>query len=216
MHIGIIGAGTVAQAFARKAVKAGHKIVFSNSRGPESLAPLVAQFGARASAAPVVAAAQEELVLLGVPWPMVDAALAGLPRWRGQILIDAANGFKDGTPAQGLVDFRGGSSSEHVASLAPGARVVKAMNALFMSNFDADPADGKFRRALFLSGDDQAAKSTVADLFENFGFAPVDLGSLKTGGHIQGVGAPIAGHDFYLPWPAPRSFPAFGGDGSES
>lgn len=44
MHIGLIGAGQVAQAFARKAVDAGHHVVFSNSRGPDSLAAPAAGF----------------------------------------------------------------------------------------------------------------------------------------------------------------------------
>lgn len=57
-------------------------------------------------------------------------------------------------------------------------------------------------------GDDPAARNTVPDLFETFGFAPVDLGSLKVGG-------PVAGHDFFLHWPAPRSFPVFNGEGLE-
>jgi len=211
MKIGTIGAGTVAQAFARKAIAAGHEVAFSNSRGPASLAAVVAAFGERASAVPAAEAVGNDVVLLAVPWPTVNAALDGLPRWRGQILIDTTNAFADGTPAGGLADLHGGSSSERVASLAPGARVVKAMNALFMTNFATEPTDGRFRRAMFLSGDDPEANATVADLFESFGFAPVDLGRLANGGRIQSVGAPIAGHDFYLPWPAPRSFPAFNG-----
>lgn len=211
MKVGTIGAGTVAQAFARKAIAAGHSVAFSNSREPASLAPVVAAFGDRASAVSAAQAIDNPVVLLAVPWPKVDAALGGLPRWQGQILIDTTNGFADGTPAGGLVDFHGGSSSEHVASLAPGARVVKAMNASFMSHFAAEPTDGRFRRAMFISGDDHEANEAVADLFESFGFAPVDLGGLATGGRIQSVGAPISGHDFYLPWPAPRSFPAFNG-----
>ena len=205
MEIGIIGAGTVAQAFARKAIGAGHRTVLSNSGALEKLAGVIGHLGSGASAAPVAIAAEKPLVLLAVPWPQVEAALRGLPEWQGGILIDATNAFKDGTPAQGLVDFHGGNSSEHVAALARGARVVKAMNTLFMGNFAAEAREGRFRRALFISGNDQGAKSIVADLFESFGFAPIDLGSLTTGGRIQAVGGPIAGHDFFLPWPAPRA-----------
>lgn len=181
MDIGIIGAGTVAQAFRRKAIDAGHSIVFSNSRGPESLDGLLARMGPQASAASIAGAAEQPVVLLAVPWPSVAAALRQVPTWSGQILIDATNAFADGTPAGGLVDFGAGSSSEHVATLAPGGRVVKAMNSLFMTNFAAEPVDGKYRRVAFVSGDDAAARATIADLFESFGFAPVDLGSLKVG-----------------------------------
>lgn len=211
MRIGIIGAGAVAQAFARKAIDAEHTVVFSNSRGVESLTPVVANFGRWATAATIEEAANNSVVLLAAPWLKVEAILRGLPTWRGQILIDATNGFKD----DGLVDFGAGSSSETVAALAPGARVVKAMNSLFMTNFVRNPVSGGFRRAIFVSGDDQAAKAQIADLFESFGFAPVDLGTLRKGGRLQAVGSPLAGHDLFLPWPAPRSFPAFNGEGRE-
>jgi hypothetical protein len=215
MDIGIIGAGRVAQAFARKAIDVGHRVLFSNSRGAESLAPTVARFGPLASAVSAATAAKSPIVLLAVPWPKIESALSGLPGWHGQILIDPSNAFVDGTPAQGIVDFGESSSSEHVAELASGARVVKAMNTLFMNHFAAKSSDPHFRRALFVSGDDLEARQLVADLFESFGFAPVDLGSLKVGGKIQAIGGALAGHDFFLPWPAPRSFPAINGEQEE-
>lgn len=211
MRIGIIGAGDVAQAFARKAIDAGHHVVFSNSRGKESLAPVIAKFGAAAAAAAPAEAVENPIVLLAVPWVKAEASLHALPAWHGQILIDPTNGFGQ----DGLVDFGAGSSSETVAALAPGARVVKAMNAIFMTNFAKDPASGGFRRALFISGDDRGAKAEIADLFESFGFAPVDLGTLQKGGRIQAVGTTLAGHDLFLPYPAPRSFPAFNGETPE-
>jgi len=207
MHIGLIGAGQVAQAFARKAIDAGHHIVFSNSRGPDSLAALAAGFGPQASAGTVLEALEQPMVLLALPWPRVEAALRALPPWRGQILIDASNAFAGAGQGDPVAVAGAGTSSERVAALAPGARVVKAINAIFMVNFEKPPVVGGMRRVAFVSGDDRAAKATVADLLESFGFAPVDLGALHAGGRIQGVGAPIAGHDFFLPWPAPRSFP---------
>ncbi|MFM9269695.1 NADPH-dependent F420 reductase [Halomonas elongata] len=208
MNIGIIGAGQVAQAFAHRAIEAEHNVVFSNRRGPDSLAALVEGFGPLASSATPSEAVENPVVLLAVPWPKIDTALRSLPTWYGQILIDATNGFEE----NGLVDFGDGSSSETVAALAPGARVVKAMNSLFMTNFVLDPVPDGFRRAVFVSGDDRAAKTEVADLFESFGFAPIDLGTLRKGGRMQAVGSTLAGHDFFLPWPAPRSFPAFNGE----
>jgi predicted dinucleotide-binding enzyme len=65
MRIGIIGAGDVAQAFARKAIDAGHQVVFSNSRGKESLAPAIAKFGAAATAP--AEAVENPIVLLACP-----------------------------------------------------------------------------------------------------------------------------------------------------
>ncbi|MDQ7727867.1 NAD(P)-binding domain-containing protein [Halomonas sp. SpR8] len=208
MNIGIIGAGQVAQAFAHKAIGAGHTVILSSRRGPDNLAALVEGLGPSATAATPAKVAENPVVLLAVPWPEVDAALRSLPTWHGQILIDATNGFGE----NGLVDFDDGSSSETVAALAPGAHVVKAMNSLFMANFALEPISDGFRRVVFVAGDDSAAKTEVADLFESFGFASIDLGTLRKGGRMQAVGSTLAGHDFFLPWPAPRSFPAFNGE----
>ncbi|WP_369406246.1 NADPH-dependent F420 reductase [Pollutimonas subterranea] len=146
---------------------AGHRTVLSNSRAPEKLAGVIGRLGSGASAAPVAIAAEKPLVLLAVPWSRVEAALRGLAEWQGRILIDATNTFRDGTPAQGLVDFHGGSSSEHVAASAPGARIVKAMNTLFMCNFAAEAREGRFRRAAFVSEASQrvdASKRSVGRL----------------------------------------------------
>jgi len=208
MKIGTLGAGVVAQSFAKKALLAGHEVVFSNSRGPESLAALVQKFGPGTSAGTPAQAARQAMVLLSVPWSKVEDTLQSLPSWDGEILIDATNGLTD----EGTIDFGDDSSSESVARLAPGARVVKAMNSIFMENFAKDPVSGDFRRAILVSSDDRSAANDVADLFESFGFAPLLLGSLGKGGRMQAVRATIAGHDLHLPWPAPRDFPAFNGE----
>jgi predicted dinucleotide-binding enzyme len=89
--VGTIGAGEVAQAIAGHAIEAGHRVTFSNSRGPESLAELVGQFGANASASTVAEAAQADLVILAVGWYQVPDAVQGLSDWDGRIVIDATN-----------------------------------------------------------------------------------------------------------------------------
>jgi predicted dinucleotide-binding enzyme len=88
MEIGTIGAGDFAQAFAKRALKAGHKVKLSNSRGPESLREIVIRLGPGAIAATKEEAAACETVLLAVPWDNVPETLASLPKWNNQILID--------------------------------------------------------------------------------------------------------------------------------
>jgi hypothetical protein len=88
MEIGTIGAGDFAQAFAKRALKAGHKVKLSNSRGPDSLREIVDQLGPGAMAATKEEAAACEMVLLAVPWDNVPETLASLPKWKNQILID--------------------------------------------------------------------------------------------------------------------------------
>ena len=119
--VGIIGAGHIGQALARTALRAGREVVIANSRGPESLAPVVAALGAGVSAGTVVEAAAAGIVAIAVPWTNVPAAVTGL-QWDGQTVIDATNAWN--------ADLGGRTSSEIVADLVPGARLVKAANTL--------------------------------------------------------------------------------------
>ena len=194
MKIGIIGAGGIAQAVAKQALGAGYEVILSNSRGPESLKAVVQGLGAGA-AGTVREAAQADLVVLAVPWSSVAKALAGLPDWNGRILIDATNPT-DGPPDFKLADLGGKTSSQVVASLAPGARVVKALNTLIVANLSADPREAGGRRVLFMSGDDAPAKKEVARVLDRIGFATIDLGSLSIGGALQQFpGGPLPVHN---------------------
>jgi len=185
MDVGIIGAGRLGQAMAQTALRAGRQVMLANSRGPESLASLVSTLGDRASAGTVGEAAGADIVVLAVPWPRVGEAVEGL-RWDERIVVDATNDFD---PA----DLNGWTSSQVLADLVPGARVVKAANTLGADVLGSDPHEGGGRRVIFLSGDDAEAKSAVSALFEDAGFAAIDLGGLVTGGAMQQLGGPLAG-----------------------
>jgi 8-hydroxy-5-deazaflavin:NADPH oxidoreductase len=183
MKIGIIGAGGIGQAFAAQVVKAGYEVIVSNSRGPESLAEVVSQLGAHAVAGTRQDAAQADVVVLSVNWLHVTAALSGLPAWNGRILIDATNPVLQ--PGFRLAELNGSTSSEIVASLAPGARVVKTGNTLLRAVLAADPKQAGGHRVLFMSGDDDDAKAVVSGILEKAGFAVIDLGGLASGGKLQ-------------------------------
>ena len=195
MKFGTIGAGAVALAFAREALAARHEVVLSSRRGPESLAGKIAELGHGASAATVAAAASLDYVLLAVPWPNVEDALRGLPAWNGRVLIDATNPFSEYSPDLVLADLGGKGASEIVAGLAPGARVVKSFNSIVIARFNEGPAKSGGRRVIFVSGDDPEPKGFIKELIKSFGFEPIDLGGLVTGGRLQEAGGPLAGHD---------------------
>jgi len=182
-RIGIIGAGRLGQAMARTALRAGREVV--NSRGPESLRSVVSELGDGASVGTVDQAAGAGIVVIAVPWPRVPEAVQGL-EWSRQIVIDATNDFDPG-------DLNGRTSSEVVADLVPGARLVKAANTLGAAVLGSDPHEGGGRRVIFLSGDDAEAKAGVAALLEDAGFAAIDLGGLVTGGTMQQLGGPLPG-----------------------
>jgi predicted dinucleotide-binding enzyme len=197
MEIGTIGAGDFSQAFAKRALKAGHKVKLSNSRGPDSLREIVNRLGPGAIAATKEEAAACEIVLLAVPWDNVPETLASLPKWKNQILIDGTNPFH-GKAGNFTVAYVGNlSTSQLVAALAPRARVVKALNNMIVPNLEADPVVNGARRVAFISADDDNAKKRVQTLLDGFGYSVIDLGNLRDGGLMQQAGGPLAGRDLF-------------------
>ncbi len=162
MIIGIIGAGNVGQTLPAL-LAGGHDVMISNNRGPESLGDVAQKLGGRVRVGTVVQAVASPVVVLAVPWPGVESSLSHLPAWDDRILIDATNGFRDGTPAGGIVDTGERSTSEVVASYAPGARVVKTFNTNGMPVLAKAPPFAAVKRVLFVSGNDSNAKSVVVD-----------------------------------------------------
>ena len=183
--VGIIGAGRLGQAMARTALRAGRSVVIANSRGPESLASVVSALGDGVSAGTADEAASAGIVVVAVPWDRVPEAVQGL-NWNGQVVIDATNDWADD-------DLQGRTSSEVVADLAAGARVVKAANTLGADVLGSDPHEAGGQRVIFISGDEADAKAEVVALFQDAGFAAIDLGDLATGGAMQQIHHPLAG-----------------------
>ena len=183
--VGIIGAGRLGQAMARTALRAGRRVVIANSRGPGSLTSAVTSLGEGVSPGTADDAAAAGIVVIAVPWDRVPEAVQGLA-WSGQVVIDATNDWA-------ADDLQGRTSSELVADLVPGARVVKAGNTLGAEVLGSDPQEAGGRRVIFVSGDDPDAKADVVAVFQDAGFATIDLGSLATGGAMQQIHHPLAG-----------------------
>ena len=190
MNIAIIGAGAIGSAIARKLAQNGIEASIANSRGQQSLQALTNELGPNIKAVSVKEAAQADLVFVAVNWNRIPAALKDLGPWNGRILVDANNAVE--VPSFQAVNLGGRASSEVVADLAPGARVVKAFGHLVAPVLDADPQANGGRRVLFLSGPDADAKKTVSDLIARLGFAPVDLGGVNEGRAVQFPGGPLA------------------------
>lgn len=190
MTIGIIGSGAIGTAFARTLARAGIDATISNSRSPDSLKELVRELGPSIKAVTREEAARASIAFIAVNWTKLQVALAGLPDWAGRIVIDANNPIE--APLFKPVDLQGRVSSEVVADLVPGARVVKAFNHLRAEVLTADPRANGGRRVLFYSGNDNAAKTEVAALIDRIGFVGIDLGSLSVGGKLaQFPGGPL-------------------------
>lgn len=203
MKVGFIGAGTVTGTFGRHLLTAGHSIVVSNSRGPETLADFVADLGSGAIAGTKQQAAECDVVILATNWVRVADALKGVD-WRGRILIDATNAHVDAVADISLAGvtrsraaLKGRTSSEMVAEIAVGARLVKSISNMPMA-WIQDFSPNKPRTVIFTSGDDHEAKQLVMELINSTGLVAVDLGSLATGGAMHEVGAPLSGLDLHF------------------
>jgi 8-hydroxy-5-deazaflavin:NADPH oxidoreductase len=191
MRIGIIGAGHIGGTLARLFVDAGHEVAVSNSRGPETLASLVQELGARARATTAADAARfGDVVVVSVPF----GRYRELPTEAvvGKIVIDTNNYYPQRDGHFEELDSDRTTSSELLQAHLPGARVVKAFNAIQWMRLrdDGRPAGDPERLGIPISGDDDEAKQTVAALIDQIGFDPVDAGTLAKGGRKHQTGAP--------------------------
>jgi predicted dinucleotide-binding enzyme len=190
VRIGIIGAGRIGGNAARMFTRAGHEVLVSFSRDHDTLPALAAELGDRARTGTAAeAAAFGPVLMISVPWSVVDVALAAAGSLAGKIVIDTTNQFIPG----GLVDLGAQTAAEVNQARMPGARLVKAFNTL-TSGFQAEAGGrtGTDQVVLFLCGDDADAKATVAGLIDDAGFVPVDLGGLADAAPMEAPRRPGA------------------------
>jgi 8-hydroxy-5-deazaflavin:NADPH oxidoreductase len=183
---GFIGSGNIGSTVARLAVGAGHDVVLSNSRGPETLSELVGELGPHAKAAtPQEAALAGDVVVVTVPLKargdLPHAALAG------KVVIDTMNYYpqRDGVVPE--LEDESTTSSELLQALAPDAKVVKGFNNIFVQHLAvlARPSGADDRSALTVAGDDAEAKEVVRGALDKIGYDTVDLGPLAQGWRTQ-------------------------------
>ena len=193
MEIGIIGSGHIGGTLTRRLRSLGHDVAVANSRGPQSLADLAAETGARAVS--VEDAVQgTELVVIAIPLKAVPQLPAAL--FDGKLVVDANNYYpqRDGDIAE-LLD-RSLSSSRWTADHLKGARVVKVFNNIQAAHLmdEGKPAGTAGRIALPVAGDDADAKRIVMGLVDDLGFDPVDAGTLDESWRQQ-PDTPVYGTD---------------------
>ena len=184
--IGLIGAGHIGSQIARLAVARGYSVVISNSRGPETLATLVAELGPNARAATARDAAKAgDIVVVTVP--LKNYREVPVEPLAGKIVIDTNNYYpqRDGHIPE--LDNESTTTSELLQAHLPASKVVKAFNHIYAAELTTHgrPAGTKDRRALVIAGDDRDAKTKVAALLDQFGFDTVDAGPLREGWRIQ-------------------------------
>ena len=193
MKIGVIGAGNIGSNAARLFVKAGHQVVISNSRGPQTLQDLVEELGDNATAGTVEQARDfGEVVFISIPLgKYTDLPVNG---WEGKIVIDSNNYYPERDGQIPGIDSGETTSSELLLRHLPDARIVKGFNTIWFEHLKSQGNTDlplEERRAIFIAGDDSDAKAIVAKLIEEIGFAAVDTGFLADGGRSQQPGTPI-------------------------
>jgi predicted dinucleotide-binding enzyme len=173
MRVGIIGAGHIGGNVATQLAKAGHSVIVSFGRDDGKLNELAKRIGAVVGAP--AKAAEADVVVLSVPWDVIDTALAQAGPLAGRIVIDTTNQFGRGI----LADLGGRTAARFNADRMPGARYTKSLNTL-TAGFQAEVAGrtGDDRVAQWIAGDDQDAKKTVTGLIDDAGDLPIDAAGI--------------------------------------
>jgi predicted dinucleotide-binding enzyme len=198
MKIGIIGAGNIGGALARRFRATGHDVAIANSRGPASLQELARETGSRPVAIDAVVQGAE-LVVVAIPMTQVASLPARLfaDAPPGLIVVDTSNYYpreRDGR----IAEVEAGLTESGWVQQRIGHRVVKAFNSILAQHLleNGRPAGSPDRIALAIAGDDAGQKSVVARLLDDIGFDAVDAGVIVeswrqqpgTPGYLQDFG----------------------------
>ncbi len=196
MKIGIIGAGQIGGTLTRRLTSLGHEVSVANSRGPETLAKLAKETGAKA-VSPKEAARSGEVVVVTIPEAKIrdlpEDLFAGVPS--NVVVIDTGNYYpreRDGR----IDEIENGMTESRWVEQQLGRPVVKAFNNIYAKHLMefGRPAGSPGRYALPVAGDDDRAKKVVIQLIDELGFDGVDAGGLDESWRQQ-PGSPVYGAD---------------------
>lgn len=183
MKIGVLGSGVVGQTLAAGFLKHGHLVMMGtrDPNGAEMAEWLAATRGASAGTF-TDSAKFGDLLVLAVAGRVVEKVidLAGRDKFSGKVLIDVNNPIADAPPVNGVLSFTTGpneSLGEKIQGLLPDAKVVKAFNSVGSARM-VDPQFEQGTPTMFLCGNDEGAKVTVAGIIRDFGWEPFDCGAI--------------------------------------
>lgn len=185
MKIGIIGAGNMGSAFAKRLAAAGHEVTIT-AQDLSHAEQAASAAGGNARAVPqgqVTAGA--ELLIIATPYGTAVEALRGAGDTNGKTVIDITNPLN--AEMSGLVVGFSSSAAEEIQKAVPGARVVKAFNTIFAQVLGGEAQSGAKLQVLY-AGDDDAAKQAVRSVVESAGFEAVDAGPLANARYLEPLG----------------------------
>ncbi len=197
MRIGIIGAGNIGGNLTRRFQALGHEVSVANSRGPETLADLARETGAKAVSVQQ-AARGNDVVIVTIPEKHIPDLPAGL--FAGVhadvVVVDTGNYYPQQRDGR-IEGIESGATESRWVQQQLGRPVVKAFNNIYAAHLldHGEPAGARRRIALPVAGDDAEAKATVIGLINELGFDAVDAGSIDESWRQQ-PGTPVYGTDF--------------------
>jgi predicted dinucleotide-binding enzyme len=184
--IGIIGAGNIGSQVARAGIAAGYDVVISNSRGPETLADLIAELGPKATAATAAgAAAAGDFVVVTVPLKNIEQI--PVEPLAGKVVIDTNNYYFERDGHVAVLDEGRETTSGLLQKHLPLSRVAKGFNHIGSADITTDgkPAGSEDRRALATASDYAEASDLVTKLYDEFGFDTVNIGPLSESWRVE-------------------------------
>jgi 8-hydroxy-5-deazaflavin:NADPH oxidoreductase len=187
MNVTIIGTGNMARGIGSRLVAGGHRVTVLGKEveaAEEAVSDLDA--GETAAAGRSGDPIDGEVVVLAVYYPDAMAAVEQYgDQLDGKVVVDITNPVNDSF--DGLVTPPDGSAAQELAAAAGGARFVKAFNTTFATTLREGEVGGQ-PLDVFLAGDDENAKATVARLAEDGGLRPVDAGPLHRARELEAAG----------------------------
>jgi 8-hydroxy-5-deazaflavin:NADPH oxidoreductase len=190
--VGLIGSGRIGGTVAKLAVAAGHSVILSNSRGPETLQGLASELGPLARAGTGQEAAEGDLVVVTIPFRAFRTVPAG--PLAGKAVMDTCNYYpqRDGQIPE--LDSGAVTSSELMQRHLAGSAVVKVFNNILYTHLGSlsRPSGAPDRSFLPIAGDDAAAKAAVTAFLDSIGYGAVDAGPLAESWRQQ-PGTPVYG-----------------------
>jgi NADPH-dependent F420 reductase len=185
MKIGIMGAGNMGAAFARRLAAADHEVAIA-AKGFDEARKVASQVGHRVRGVPREELAEgTDLLILATPYGRSVEALRAVRHTDGKTVIDISNPLTE--DRSGLVVGHTTSAAEEIQRAVPRVKVVKAFNTVFSAVLGSQP-DGDSKVQVFYAGDDAGAKDTVRRLTESIGFEAVDGGPLANARYHEPLG----------------------------
>ena len=187
MNITIIGSGNMAKGIATRLLDGGHSVALHARDEAKGLAvadelKAYAKDGAEI-AAKAVGSPADDVVVLATPYAEIQAIAEQYDGFSGKTVIDITNPVDFATFQ--LIPAAGRAGAEDVAAWLPEAKVVKAFNTVFAGTLASGKVDGK-PLDVFVAGDDDDAKKTVASLIVDGGLRSIDVGPLANARHLEG------------------------------